>query len=102
MLGIMLRTVPFVLLANITTPVLAQESYSSLEDYCLRTAADTPENCECGQATADRIMSDEEQAAALAMMTQQQPPQLSPENYLALTEKLQQVTSGCEPDDQGP
>ncbi len=95
----MLRTLSSLLLAAFAVGALAQESYDSLEDFCLRTNADTPENCRCGQATADAIMSDQEQAVALAMMTQQQPPELDPEAQMSLMQKVSQVTKGCGSDD---
>ena len=91
----MLKTILAVLLAGLAVLAMAQESYDSLQDYCLKTGVDTPDNCRCGQATADAIMSDEEQAAALAMMAYEQRPQMTPEEQMALMEKLSQVTGGC-------
>ena len=70
--------------------------YESLQEFCVATKKDTPENCECGQATADRIMSAEEQAAALAMMTGNTDVlnQLG-DRREEFMEKLSQVTAGC-------
>ena len=94
------RLVSSAALVLIAAAASGQESYSSLKDYCLRTGVDTPANCECGQQTADAIMTDEEQASALAMMAYQQQPQMSPEEQMALMTKLSQVTEGCGSSDQ--
>ena len=98
----MLRVFFTSLLLMLAVPVPAEESYSSLEDFCLRTNADTPENCACGQATADRIMSDSEQATVLSMMANQQPPPADPEERMALMQKVNQMTQGCGDQDSGP
>ena len=77
---------------------LAADGYRSLLDFCLRTQADTPENCQCGQETADRIMTDVEQSMALTMMAQGQPPSFaSAAEHDAFMAKLSRVTSGCAP-----
>ena len=74
----------------------AEPSYDSLKDFCLQTQVDTPANCDCGQATADDIMSDEEQELTLTMMVTGQPPQLgSAEAQAAFFQKVSQVTAGC-------
>lgn len=74
----------------------SEPSYDSLEDFCLQTRVDTPANCDCGQATADDIMSDAEQELALTMMITGQPPILdSAEAQAAFFEKVSQVTAGC-------
>jgi hypothetical protein len=91
----MLRLFFLLIFAVSADSALAQASYGSLEDFCVKTGKDTPENCRCGQATADRILSDEEQATALAMMAYQQHPELSPEEQMTLMDKLSQVTEGC-------
>lgn len=91
----MTRLLIGLLVAAASAPLNAAEAYTSLEDFCLKTGADTPENCRCGQETADAIMSAEEQATALAMMAYQQQPSLSPEAQMALMSKLSEVTEGC-------
>lgn len=35
--------------------------HGSLKEFCIAEEKDTRENCECGQTTADRIMSPQEQ-----------------------------------------
>ena len=76
--------------------IAAEPSYDSLKDYCLQTGVDTPENCTCGQATADEIMTDEEQQQTLAMMISGQPPPFdSMEAQMAFMEKVGKVTDGC-------
>ena len=99
----MLRALTLTLLVALLASgqVVAQESYDSLEDFCLRTNADTPENCACGQATADRIMSDAEQATVLSMMANQQPPPADPQERMALMQKVNQMTEGCGDQDSG-
>ncbi len=42
--------------------------YRSLKEFCIAEEKNTRENCECGQSTADTIMSPQEQAMALALM----------------------------------
>ena len=73
----------------------AEPSYDSLKDYCLQSGVDTPENCTCGQATAE-IMTDEEQQQTLAMMISGQPPSFdSMEAQMNFMEKVSKVTDGC-------
>ena len=74
--------------------------YDSLKDFCIASGADTEANCICGQATADRIMSQEEQRLVLGMMLQdpasmQKMQSLGP-GMMALMEKVEQVTAGCQ------
>ena len=87
------------LLAAIASPPTfgqATEDYSSLLDFCVKTRANTPEHCRCGQETADEIMTDDEQALALTMMAQRQPPSFaSVAEHDAFMTKLSRVTSGC-------
>ena len=73
--------------------------YESLQEFCIDRNKDTRENCECGQATADKIMSSKEQTIALAFM------QGNPKATAQLAEKrdefmgkLSQVTNGCTQD----
>ena len=73
-----------------------QAQYKSLKDFCVATKKDTPENCQCGQATADRIMSAEEQAIALAMMTGNADAlRRLGDKHEEFMEKLSLVTAGC-------
>ena len=70
--------------------------YASLEDFCLKTQADTPENCACGQATADELLTAEEQEMALELMGQQARPQFeSIEAHDEFMARLSKVTEGC-------
>lgn len=90
-----------VLLLSIwATAATAAPAYESLQDYCESTKIDTPQNCACGQATADEIMSAEEQALALEMMTntekgQAEMAEMEKEKLRAFTEKMLRVTMGC-------
>ncbi len=73
--------------------------YKSLKEYCLASKADTPENCTCGQATADKIMTPEEQKLVLGLMTQDPNAMTaimqSGFDYRSLMKKIEQVTAGC-------
>ncbi len=85
-------------LALCTPYLLAAEPprYNSLKEFCLASKADTPANCECGQNTANRIMSSEEQAAALAMMQGDLATvQKYANNYEQIMQKISIVTQGC-------
>ena len=68
----------------------------SLKEFCIAEKKDTRENCECGQATADKILSAKEQAMALALMQGERKvvSQLGG-NHDAFMDKLSQVTKGC-------
>ncbi len=70
--------------------------HDSLQNFCIAEKKDTPENCECGQATANEIMSPKEQAMALALMQGDRKvvSQLG-ENHDAFMDKLSQITKGC-------
>ena len=89
------------LLVAVASPqriALAEEAeYESLQAYCVATSQDTPENCACGQATADEIMSSQEQALALELMTGNSAvlAELGPAQQQEFYNKLAQVTSGC-------
>jgi hypothetical protein len=78
--------------------ILANDTskYEPLKDFCIETKKDTQENCECGQATADKIMSPEEQAIALALMLGNSDA-LSKlgDKHDEFMNKLSQVTNGC-------
>ncbi len=70
--------------------------YNSLHDFCIGTQADTEANCKCGQATADRIMSKDEQAAALAMMQgNRETFQKYAHLHDQITQKMAQISKGC-------
>jgi secreted PhoX family phosphatase len=78
----------------------AAPAYKSLQDYCESTKIDTAKNCACGQATADKIMSAEEQSLALDMMTNSERAQakmarMGTEKVRLFTEKMRRVTMGC-------
>ncbi len=70
--------------------------YGSLKEFCIAEEKDTRENCECGQATADKILSPKEQAIALALMQGDRKvvSQLG-ENHDAFMDKLSKITKGC-------
>ena len=70
--------------------------YGSLKEFCIAEEKDTPKNCECGQATADKILSSKEQTLALALM-QGDSKALSQlgEKHDAFMNKLSKVTRGC-------
>ncbi len=74
--------------------------YSSLKEFCIATNADTEANCICGQKTADEILSKEEQQLLLGLMLQDpatmQQMQSSPAQMMALMQKSEQVTAGCQ------
>lgn len=74
--------------------------YSSLKEFCIATNADTKANCICGQKTADKILSKDEQQLLLGMMLQDpatmQQMQSSPAQMMALMQKFEQVTAGCQ------
>ena len=90
------KVIGTVAVAAVSTVYATEPSYDSLEEFCLQTQVDTPANCDCGQATADDIMSDEEQQLTLTMMITGQPPVLeSSEAQAAFFAKVSQVTSGC-------
>ena len=73
-----------------------QPQYKSLEDFCVVTKKDTPENCQCGQATADKIMTAEEQAIALSMMTGNVDAlRKLGDKHGEFMDKLSLVTAGC-------
>ncbi len=70
--------------------------YGSLKEFCVAEEKDTRENCECGQATADKILSPKEQAMALALMQGISKPAFeTTEEHNAFMEKLSQITKGC-------
>jgi len=73
--------------------------YESLKEFCIDRKTDSRENCECGQATADKIMSSKEQAIALALMQgdSKAVSQLA-EKHDEFMDKLSQVTNGCTQD----
>ncbi|MBX2878547.1 MAG: hypothetical protein KTR32_01385 [Granulosicoccus sp.] len=82
-------------LVNATTP-----SYATLEEFCLATKADTAENCACGQAKADELLTPEEQQLVIGMMTQD-PNAMSQimqsdDQGQSLMEKVDQITKGCD------
>lgn len=96
----MIRTVAAIGAGIFFTVVHANEPpYKSLEEFCLATKADTAENCACGQETADRILTDEEQRLALGLMTQDPDAQSKimsdPSMGEILMNKLAEVTKGC-------
>lgn len=70
--------------------------YASLEAFCLATKVDTPANCKCGQATADRLMSAEEQALVLSMMLDRALMAKVASEDPVLIAKFSQVTQGCQ------
>lgn len=96
------KTTLIVLLAAAACGVSATSAqgstpYSSLQDFCLKTNADTAENCQCGQETADALLTPEEQTMALNMMGQAESPVFdSSEAQDAFMAKLAQVTAGCQ------
>ena len=70
--------------------------YGSLKEFCIAEEKDTGENCECGQATANIIMSPQEQAVPLALMQGVSQPVLqTTEKHDAFMDKLSQITKGC-------
>ena len=73
-----------------------EPKYMYIEEYCVETNQDTFENCKCGQATADKIMSSEEQALALRLMVEdsEKPPHLG-DKHDEFMAKLSQVRKGC-------
>ena len=72
------------------------EPSNLLKEFCIEAAADTKENCECGQATANEIMSVEEQATALALMQGDSSARNSlKNNHDEFMEKLSKVSKGC-------
>lgn len=74
----------------------ASETYSSLEDFCLKAKPKSPQDCACGQATADKLLSDREQAIALNMMGQRNRPSFeSVEAHDEFMDKLARVSAGC-------
>ena len=88
------------LVFSTTGHTAASDEYTSLQDFCLKTKADTPENCVCGQATADELLSKEEQTMALNMMGQRTQPSLpSAEAQDEFMAKLKRVTDGCAEND---
>ena len=88
-LGLSLGTLPSVEAMESTQP-------KSLKEFCIQTKADTPKNCSCGQATADRIMSPKEQEMAIALLQEDRKvaKQLG-EKHDAFMAKLAKVTRGC-------
>ena len=87
-------------LGTATAVVAAEDApstdYASLEDFCLKTQADTPENCACGQATADELLTAEEQRLALSLMGQRAQPEFeSMEAHDEFMARLSRVTEGC-------
>ncbi len=94
-------TAAFVVALSTCNVVLADNhpTYESLEQFCLATNADTPENCACGQAKADKLLTPEEQQLVIGLMTEN-PDALGQimqmeDNGQALMEKVQQITKGC-------
>jgi len=76
--------------------ILASDTseYESLKEFCI--ANDTQENCECGQATADKIMSSEEQEIALAIMLGNRDARSKlGDKHDEFMDKLSKVTKGC-------
>jgi len=78
-----------------TTP-----TYETLEQFCLATKSDTPENCACGQAKADELLTPDEQKLVIGMMTQDpqamsQIMQLDDQGQ-SLMQKVDEITKGCE------
>ncbi len=68
--------------------------YKSLMEFCI--ANDTQNNCECGQATADKIMSSEEQEIALAIMLGNRDARSKlGDKHDEFMDKLSKVTKGC-------
>ena len=68
--------------------------YKSLMEFCI--ANDTKKNCECGQATADKIMSSEEQEIALAIMLGNSDARSKlGDKHDEFMDKLSKVTKGC-------
>jgi len=68
-----------------------------LEDFCLQANADKPENCWCGQETADVLLTEEEQAMALNIIGQRERPSFDTiEAHEAFMDKLARVTAGCQ------
>ena len=89
-LGLLLASV-----AQSNTP-----TYETLEQFCLATNADTAENCACGQAKADKLLTADEQQLVLGLMTQN-PAAISqvmqmPDQGQSLMEKVEQITQGCD------
>lgn len=75
-------------------------SYTTLEEFCLATKADTPENCACGQAKADELLTPDEQQLVIGLMTQDpgamsQLMQLDDQGQ-SLMGKVDQITQGCD------
>lgn len=95
-------TVAFVVALSTCNVVLADNhpTYDSLEQFCLATNADTPENCACGQAKADILLTPEEQQLVLGLMTENpdalgQVMQME-DHGLALMEKAEPIFKGCD------
>lgn len=82
-----------------TTSYANNPSYESLEQFCLATNADTAENCACGQAKADELLTPEEQQLVLGAMTQDPEAQSKimqlDDGGQSLIEKVQEITKGC-------
>ncbi len=75
-------------------------SYATLEEFCLATKSDTPENCACGQAKADELLTPDEQQLVIGLMTQDpgamsQLMQLDDQGQ-SLMGKVDQITQGCD------
>ena len=85
----------------LASPMLwaAESQYQSLEHFCVTTNADTKENCACGQATADEIMTPEEQHLVLGLMAddpvaKSQVIKLG-DQLPAFMQKVELITAGC-------
>ena len=75
-------------------------TYETLEQFCLATKADTPENCACGQAKADELLTPEEEQLVIGLMTED-PDAISQIMQMddlgqSLMEKVGKITEGCD------
>lgn len=85
-------------LAVLAAPLDADQrsDFATVEEACVARALDTPENCACGQRTAESLMSAAELAVLLAMMNGDgaAPARLG-DGHDAFMEKLASVSEGC-------
>ena len=91
----------FALALMVASPLQANTpAYETLEQYCVAVEADTPENCACGQAKAEQLMTAEERRLVLGLISddpkaKQQFMELGPKGQ-QLMQKFNQVTQGCD------
>lgn len=99
MRNVQLTATGCLLLLSATLTWANTPKYETLEQFCLATNADTPENCACGQAKADELLTAEEQTLVIGLMTQDpaamsQVMQLDDQGQ-SLMAKVDIITQGC-------